>query len=204
MSYTIIVIILFSVTLLVSAAFYYFVMIINSLPKYVPVAILSSALFVYLLLIILAPGNIISGNLVLLIAASALSVSAGNLLKTYPAIIAFIVAATLADIISFEYWPAHQIVDAARASGWGHAPLINFMSISFVMNDRIIPVVGAGDFFILGVFFIVLAQINASKLLQFFLPVSGLVLALTIGILTGALFAIPLMSFPVLIYLIGK
>ena len=81
---------------------------------------------------------------------------------------------------------------------------MRFLTISVPVQGNIVPVVGIGDLFILGGIYFSLKKLNYSDWESILVPMSGLLLALIVGLLFGGVFAIPFIALTVTLYIVYK
>lgn len=143
------------------------------------------------------PISDIAVMLVALLAASAI----GRTLTSSSALIAFCIAAGIVDFFSFSGGlTARIIVDYEQ----GHSLLLQYLSLAVPLPDRIVPIIGIGDLIILGSVYYALPQIGHHDWLTFLLPLGGLLIALSVGILIGGIYAVPFIGGATIVYLLLK
>ena len=199
MTRTQIIILLFAITIGASALYFLLVSSFRRLTLRFSAMLFVLSLVVYGSLFFLRPISVILSDTVMLFSAAGFAVIVSRGIKNTPAIISFSITASIVDILSFTVGPTHYILKTLDHHN--ATDLLNIMAFSVVINDRICPIVGVGDFLILGVYFVILRQIGANVRTQFLIPTMGLLTALVIGILVGGSFAIPFMAASVIAYL---
>jgi len=157
------------------------------------------SLAVYVSLFFVRPVSVILSDTFMLLSAASFCVLLGRGIKTAPSIVSFSIAASIADIVSFNWGPTHYLVKAAEHVD--AASLLNLMAFSIVLKGNTYPIVGLGDFVFLGIYFLALRQIGAGSWAQFIIPTAGLLGALVVGVLVGGIYAIPFMAAVVICYL---
>jgi hypothetical protein len=158
------------------------------------------SLAVYIGLFFLRPVSVILSDTFMLLSAAGFGVIVGRGIKTAPVIISFSIAASIVDILSFTAGPTRAIIKAAEQHGQGS--LLNIMAFSIVLNGQVRPIIGLGDFLILGTYFVTLCQLNVGFSMQFVVPTAGLLAALMVGVMVGGVYAIPFMAAMVIGYLL--
>ena len=145
------------------------------------------------------PPSLIVSNTVVLGLAIAAATAIGRRFREAQSIIAFSIAASIADIISFTVGPTRSILEnAERTSG----SFISYLALSIPRLEGIVPVVGVGDLLVLGVYFVALKQVGATALWRLPIPTAGLLVALGVGLMTGGAFGIPFMALAAIAYLL--
>ena len=120
----------------------------------------------------------------------------GQMLRSTPALIAFAVAAGIADAISFTGGVTRMILEASHAS---KSSLLVYLSLSVpVPHLGLTAVVGVGDLFVLAVFMAALRRLEYGRA-AFIVPSSGLLIALGAGLALGGVPAVPMMSAAVIV-----
>lgn len=135
--------------------------------------------------------------LVALLAASAIGMS----LTSSSALIAFCIAAGIADFFSFSGGLTAKIIADYEQ---GHGLLLQYLSLAAPLPDRVIPIIGIGDLIILGSVYYALPQIGHHDWPTFLFPLGGLLIALGVGLLTGGIYALPFIGGATIVYLLWK
>jgi hypothetical protein len=114
-----------------------------------------------------------------------------QMLLSPPALIAFAIAAGIADAISFTGGVTRTILDASHS---GNPSLLLYLSLSVpVPHQGLTAVVGVGDIFVLAIFMAALRRLDYGRA-AFFVPSCGLLVALAAGLALGGVPAVPIMS----------
>jgi hypothetical protein len=121
-----------------------------------------------------------------------------RLLTSKAALVSFCLVAAFTDYLSFTRGLSKKIISAAND---GSSALLQFLTVSYPWNQRLVYLIGIGDILILSVLFSVLARYY-QPIYSFTVPVAGLMLAIIIGILTGPIFAVPFISATTIIFII--
>ncbi len=159
------------------------------------------ASFYVLLAVLWQPDNLFLSNSIVLITAVLAGSSLGLLLSSEPSVISFSIAAAAVDIFSFSGGVTKNIITSYQS---GESLLLRFLTISVPVQGNIVPVVGIGDLFILGGIYFSLKKLNYSDWESILVPLSGLLLALIIGLLIGGVFSIPFIALTVTIYVVYR
>ena len=154
---------------------------------------------IYVSLFFVRPVSVFLSDAFMLLSAASFCVLLGRGIKTAPSIVSFSIAASIADIVSFNWGPTHYLVKAAEQLD--PTSLLNLMAFSIVLKGNIYPIVGLGDFVFIGIYFMALRQIGVGSWAQFIIPTVGLLGALVVGVLVGGIYAILFMAAVVIGYL---
>ncbi len=162
-------------------------------------ALLAVVVVVYACALWFRPASLTASNIAVLGLAVTAATVLGRSFQTNGAVIAFSVAASIADIISFTVGPTRSLLEHAdRTAG----SLISYLALSISRGQIIVPVVGLGDLLVLGVYFIALKHVGISAAQRFTIPAAGLLAALAVGLLAGGAFGIPFMALAVVALLL--
>ena len=115
----------------------------------------------------------------------------GAALRSGVAVVAFCVAAAVADLVSFSGGFTRAISDAFRA---GKSGVLMHLSISFPVAGAVRPIVGIGDLVVATALFVALMRIGYEVWESFAVPLGGMVLALGVGLLVGGAPALPFIA----------
>jgi hypothetical protein len=159
------------------------------------------ALAVYVTLLITRPASLVASNLAVFAVSAVAAVFLGRGLRAERAIVAFSIAASIGDIVSFTLGPTRRLLrDAARGTG----SLLSYLTLSIPLGKQVVPVIGIGDLLILGVLFVALGQIGTAAQIRFAVPTAGLLIALGVGLIAGGAFGIPFMASAVVVYFYAR
>ena len=163
-----------------------------------PWAVPATLLIIYVFIIFLQVPIWIIRNITLLLLSMICGSVIGLLLKTTGSLFFFCIAASIADIVSFFGGPTSKLLDAYR-EGSNH--LLVYLSISLPVAGRMQPVIGIGDLIILAAIYFSLSRLGYRGFLTAVIPLSGLIFALVIGLITGSIFAIPFIALSTTIFI---
>ena len=82
--------------------------------------------------------------------------------------------------------------------------LLLYLAISIPFENNTIPLIGFGDLFILSVIITILKETQNSTIEIIIASLSGLLLALTLGLLFGGIYAIPFISITTISFIVIK
>jgi hypothetical protein len=139
--------------------------------------------------VIRPPVGLASNALVLAGAAGGVLLLAGRL--TPPAVLAFLIVASLADLLSFSGGLTRRITDAYRS---GASDLLLHLSLVAPFRGRTIPIVGIGDLFVVGAGAAGLIASGWRWPAAAAVIAAGLVAALLFGIWRGGAPAVPFIA----------
>jgi hypothetical protein len=135
------------------------------------------------------PVGLASNALVLAGAAGGVLLLVGRL--TPPAVLAFLIVASLADLLSFSGGLTRRITDAYRS---GASDLLLYLSLVAPFRGRTIPIVGIGDLFVVGASAAGLIASGWRWPATAAVIAAGLVAALLFGIWRGGAPAVPFIA----------
>lgn len=130
-------------------------------------------------------------DIVVLSSAAMIGSGLGLFIASKASLIAFVIAASVVDVVSATRGVTEKLVEGYRD---GTSELLNYLVISIPWQGEIIPVVGIGDFFILVAIVFALARLGYKGPLAILAPLAGLLIALSVGLATGGIFAIPFIA----------
>jgi hypothetical protein len=163
------------------------------------VIVLAVAAFgLYAAFLILRPDNWMLINLLVLSVAGIGGSGLGLFLVSKPALISFCIAASIVDIYSVTQGITSDVVDNFRD---GSSDLLSYLVISAPIGENIQPIVGIGDFFIISAVYFALARLGYNRSQLLLAPLTGLLLAIAVGLLVGGVFAIPFISATTILYM---
>jgi len=82
----------------------------------------------------------------------------------------------------------------------GSSDLLRYLVISMPVDESVQPIVGIGDFFIISAICFALARLGYNQSQLLLAPLSGLLLAIVVGLLVGGIFAIPFIAATTIVY----
>lgn len=155
----------------------------------------------YVALLIWQPESLALSNFCLLIAVISIGNLIGSILKTRSSLITFTITASLVDILSFSGGLTQRILsDYAQSKSL----LLQYLCISLRYEGGVLPVVGIGDLIIIAAIFRALSMLKYPSWQSFLIPLTGLMVALLVGLATGGIYAIPFISAAVIVFLIYR
>jgi hypothetical protein len=162
-------------------------------------AVRRAALFVlvsYVAICVWRPSAFLVADMFVLATGTLAGVVLARMLGSPAALIAFALAAGIADAISFTGGLTRMILEASHAS---KSSLLVYLSLSVpVPHLGLTAVVGVGDLFVLAVFMAALRRLEYGRA-AFIVPSSGLLIALGAGLALGGVPAVPMMSAAVIV-----
>lgn len=142
----------------------------------------------------------ISDIAVMLVALLAAATIGPNITSS-SALITFCLTAGIVDFFSFSGGLTAKIIADYEQ---GHSLLLQYLSITAPLSDRIIPIIGIGDLIILGSVYCALPRIGHHDWLTFLFPLGGLLIALGVGLLMGGIYALPFIGGATIAYLLWR
>lgn len=182
---------IFAVVLLAAAVEYVVVAYAQRLRRGVQWRILLPVLLLYGLLLYLRPSNLLLSNGIVLAVTTLGGTLIGAGLTTRSTVISFSIASSLADILSFTVGPTRILLDQF---GGATSSLVTYLTITIPVREQVLPLIGIGDLMILSAYFAALRQLGCSALVSFGAPLSGVIAALSVGLVLGGVFGIPFMA----------
>lgn len=158
-------------------------------------------ILVYTIIILLQVSNYLISNLLVISISILAGYSIGNSISTKSSLIVFCLTAAIVDLISFKGGLSAKIIEDYAS---GHNLLLQYLSISIPFNSKLVPLVGLGDLFILGIIFQSLIKLGYKNWSVSIIPIAGLVIALFIGLLVHGIYALPFISGCTILFLILK
>lgn len=159
-------------------------------------------LLIFAAICITRPGSWIVSTGAVLVTAIFAGTAIGRSIQSEPSLIAMCVAAAIADVVSFYVGLTHKMF-AGYVSG--ESQLLVYFCFSVPIGSVIAPLVGLGDLLILGALFCGLRNLRYSAMETFAVPVTGLLLALVIGLaVRRGIPALPFIAGSVAIYLLAR
>lgn len=135
----------------------------------------------------------------------ALAVLAGGLVgKVLPsegALVTFVVVGAVSDAISVFGGLTSILVQRYMA---GTSLLLQYLSLSVPYGGKVFPIVGIGDLFFAGAVMFALAGLGHPKAARLLVPLGGLILALTVALLTRFIAALPALALVTIGYLVVR
>lgn len=170
----------------------------NVEPKKIIIALIAVISIYILMIIFQIPYWFISDSLVLLISTLA-GFAIGNSISTAPSLIAFCITAGIVDFVSFTGGLSAKIIEGYEK---GQNLLLQYLCISIPINSTIVPLLGIGDLFVLGIIFRSLYKIGFESIFVSLIPILGLMIALLLGLIFHGIYALPMVGGITILYLI--
>ncbi len=130
-------------------------------------------------------------NIAVIMSAGTISFLLAKGISGKAPLIAFLVTASLIDILSFSNGLTRSIITLAQS---GNPHLLSMLTISFSNQGVTSFVLGLGDLIIFAVVFLSLRKLGLEKFRAFFAPFLGLAIAIVWGVQVGGLSAIPVIA----------
>lgn len=153
---------------------------------------------IYIGFLIARPDTWIVANGIVLIVSVIVGSSLGLLLTTKPSIISFCVAASIVDIFSVSGGITAKLSDAYQA---GSSTLLRYLTISFPFKEKLQPIIGIGDLIVICALYFALMKLQYRGLKLAVSPLTGLLAAVTVGLIAGGISAIPFIAVATIGYL---
>ncbi len=154
---------------------------------------------IYVALLVTRPENWLVSTGVVLGTAIFAGTAIGRTAKSDSALIAMCVAVAVVDIVSFSFGLTHLMLASYMS---GRSQLLVYFCFSVPIRSIIAPLVGIGDLLILGAMFCGLRNLRYSAIETFVVPVTGLLIALVVGLLVNSIYALPFVAATVVIYIL--
>ena len=152
---------------------------------------LSLAVLAYILMISFQVSDwFVSDSLVIIISILA-GFTIGNSISRRSSLIVFCVTAGIVDFVSFTGGLTAKII--ADYSN-GHNLILQNLCISIPFNGKIVPLLGFGDLFVLGIIFRSLHKIGFESWFVSLIPIAGLLFALFLGLKFHGIYALPMIG----------
>ncbi len=142
---------------------------------------------------------LISDAIVLLVAIIGGSLI-GTLLSHEGSIITFGVVASLVDIYSYSNGLTGSLIEAASTDPM----ILRYLMIHIPYESSVIGLVGIGDLYVIGTFYFALKSLGYSEIESVLVSVSGILIALVVGLAVGGIFGVPFITAPVILFLVYK
>jgi hypothetical protein len=113
-------------------------------------------------------------------------------------LIIFSIAASAADLYSYTRGATARISDNYQD---GSSDLLTYLMISLPIEGRIQPLIGIGDLFIISTIYFALVRLAYKGPQLLLAPLSGLLIAIVIGLMVGGIFGIPFIAATTILYM---
>jgi len=145
----------------------------------------------YALLLIWQPDGIWMSNASVVIVGGCLGFLLSRLLTSSAAVIAFLLTATVVDLLSFSGGFTDEILQAYRS---GESELLRFLAVFVNSEGGTRAVIGVGDLVILTASYLGFQRATASEVEPAFWLLGGLSAGLALGLLVGGLPGVPFVA----------
>lgn len=149
------------------------------------------------LLVVRSP-NVLLADLAVLASALVLGSGLGSMLRGSVGLGSFCITAAIVDVVSSHSGATARIVEGYRR---GTSNLLQVLSLSAPVGGRVRPIVGIGDIVVLACIYFALRRLGHRGALAFAAPLSGLLLAVVVGLVVGGAPALPFVAATTLAYL---
>lgn len=181
----------FAVCLLAGAVLFVGTRPLERLRPGVLAAVTSVTAAAYAALLVVRPANVLLADLAVLASALVLGSALGSMLRGSVGLVSFCITAAVADVVSSHSGATARIVEGYRQ---GTSNLLQYLSLSAPVEGRIRPIVGIGDLVVLACIYFALRRLGHRGALAFAAPLSGLLLALVVGLVFGGATALPFIA----------
>lgn len=171
---------------------------LNRLPLFSATALV---LVIYLAFYLLQVRNWVVLSGLVLVTAVLVGACIGRTVSSETALVALCTAAAVADLVSFSFGLTHVILSSYAG---GRSRLLLYLTFSVPIRSHVVPLVGIGDFIILGAIFPGLRKLGYTLSEAFLAPVTGLMIAVMVGLLVNGIFALPFIAGAVIGYILIK
>ena len=151
----------------------------------------AAALGAYAVLLAVRPACLVLSNLVVLAVALVTGSALGSLLAGRPGLVSFCITAAVMDLLSSRSGATARIVDGYRR---GASDLLLYLSLSAPVGGKPRPIVGIGDLLVLTCLYVALRRLGLGGARALWAPLSGLLLAVAVGLAVGGAPALPFVA----------
>ena len=162
------------------------------------VVIATIALALYALVLMQRPDHWILVNFAVLGAAGIAGSALGLFASSRVALTTFCVVASAVDAYSATRGATASLVDSYRE---GSSDLLRFLAVSMPVDGTLKPILGIGDFVIIGTICFALLRLGYPQPRLLLAPISGFLVAVIIGLTVGGIFAIPFIAATTIVYI---
>ncbi len=190
----------FATVIILSAAFLFLgIRLANRIPVSWVTGVFALALVLFTALFALRWIHWVAGDVLILL----LSLTAGRLIsgmiKSWQALIVFCLTLAVMDLVSFYFGPTASLVAGFRQ---GNSLPLQYLSVSIPMGDGIQPIMGIGDTMALASSYGILIRLRYPAGWAFLAPLTGLLIAMAVGLAVGGIFALPFMAGALIAYIL--
>jgi hypothetical protein len=149
------------------------------------------ALALYGTILVIRPPYLLITNILILLVAVLVGSLFGMLIDNSMALVSFCVVAAMVDLISSQVGATATLSHAFQN---GSSNLLQYLSLSFKVQESPRPIVGISDLIIMTAIYFALRRAGHVGLLAFAAPTVGVLLALAAGLIVGGIAALPFIS----------
>jgi hypothetical protein len=162
---------------------------------------LAVAVLMYCTMITFQVSNwFISDSLIIIISILA-GFTIGNSISAISSLIVFCLTAGIVDFVSYTGGLSARIIEGYSK---GHNLILQNLCISIPLDGKIVPLLGFGDLFVLGIIFQSLNKIGFESWVVSLVPIAGLLIALWLGLLLHGIYALPIVGGATILFLLIK
>ncbi len=195
------IVIIFGIVILVAGCLYIGTKLTSQLHYLWFWSMFAFALTIYAVLLWAQVAAWIISDIVVMLVAILVASAIGKTLSSSSALIAFCIAAGVVDFFSFTGGLTSEIMTDYEQ---GQNLLLQYLSISVPLSAQIVPIIGIGDLVILGGIYYALRQLGHHNWVSFLFPLGGLLIALSVGLHVGGVYALPFIGGATILYLFLK
>jgi hypothetical protein len=162
---------------------------------------LAVTVLIYTLMILFKASNWFISNLLVISISILAGFSIGSSISTKSSLIVFCITAGIVDFISFKGGLSAKIIEDYAS---GHNLLLQYLCIVIPYNGKIVPLLGIGDLFVLGIIFRSLIRIGYKSWFISLIPIAGLLIALFLGLMFQGIYALPFIGGMTILFLLIK
>jgi hypothetical protein len=166
--------------------------------KLIYIALAAAVLILCIMISFQVSNWLISDCLIIIISVLA-GFTIGNSISKTSSLIVFCITAGIVDFVSFTGGLSSKIIEDYSK---GHNLILQNLCISIPVDGKIVPLLGIGDLFVLG---IILRSLNKIGFVSWFvslIPISGLLIALLLGLKFHGIYALPIIGGMTILFLI--
>jgi len=191
-------ILLIFITVIISGIIVYFLTRLIAKNKNFIVAIIATITIVlYAIFLFIKPDGWLLIDLIILLVAALGGAGLGLFISSKSSLVVFVIAAGVVDIYSVKGGITSKLINNYKD---GTSDLLNYLVISIPVDGNLKPIVGIGDYFILAAICFAMIRLGYNKPLLLAAPLSGLLIALIVGLFIGGIYAIPFIALTTIIY----
>ena len=162
---------------------------------------LAAAVLIYCIMISLQVSNWLISDCLIIIISILAGFVIGNSISAISTLIVFCTTAGIVDFISFTGGLSAKIIEDYSK---GHNLILQNLCISIPIDGKIVPLLGIGDLFVLGIILRSFYKIGFENWLVSLIPIAGLLIALILGLIVHGIYALPIMGGVTIFFLLTK